>query len=78
MTLPELAAGASQCVSAGARAFLATGVGIEAGVWTVEDAELLVGCGLAGRVTRVLIEPAEVSRLDAVPLVSAIHDALDR
>ncbi len=57
---------------------LATGVGIEAGVWTVEDAELLVGCGLAGRVTRVLIEPTEVSRLDAVPLVSAIHDVLDR
>jgi uncharacterized protein (DUF849 family) len=57
---------------------LATRVGIEAGVWTVEDAELLVGCGLAGRVTRVLIEPTEVSRLDAVPLVSAIHDILDR
>ena len=60
------------------QALLATRAGIEAGVWTVEDAELLVGCGLSGRVTRVLIEPAEVSRLDAVPLVSAIHDVLDR
>jgi uncharacterized protein (DUF849 family) len=60
------------------QALLATGVGVEAGVWTVEDAELLVGSGLSGRVTRVLIEPAEVSRLDAVPLVTAIHDVLDR
>lgn len=59
-------------------ALLATRVGIEAGVWTVEDAELLVGCGLSGRVTRVMIEPVEVSKLDAVPLVSAIHDVLDR
>jgi uncharacterized protein (DUF849 family) len=57
---------------------LATGVGIEAGVWTVEDAELLVSCGLAGRVTRVMIEPVEVSTIDALPLVAAIHDVLDR
>lgn len=60
------------------QALLETGIGIEAGVWTVEDAELLVGCGLSGRVTRVMIEPVEVSHLDAVPLVSAIHDVLDR
>ena len=60
------------------QALLATGVGIEAGVWTVEDAELLVGCGLSGRVTRVMIELVEVSKLDAVPLVGAIHDVLDR
>ena len=60
------------------QALLATRVGIEAGVWTVEDAELLAGCGLSGRVTRVMIEPVEVSKLDAVPLVGAIHDVLDR
>jgi uncharacterized protein (DUF849 family) len=60
------------------QALLTTRVGIEAGVWTVEDAELLVGCGLSGRVTRVMIEPTEVSKLDAVPLVGAIHDVLDR
>jgi uncharacterized protein (DUF849 family) len=60
------------------QALLATGVGIEAGVCTVEEAELLVGCGLSGRVMRVMIEPVEVSKLDAVPLVSAIHDVLDR
>src|SRR5581483_9198867 len=52
--------------------------GIEAGVWTVEDAELLVSSGLADRVTRVMIEPVEVSRADAVPLVGAIHEILDR
>jgi uncharacterized protein (DUF849 family) len=60
------------------QALLATRVGIEAGVCTVEDAELLVRCGLSGRVTRVMIEPVEVSELDAVPLVGAIHDVLDR
>ena len=60
------------------RALLETGTGIEAGVWTVEDAGLLVSSGLAGRVTRVMIEPVEVSRADAVPLVGAIHEILDR
>jgi uncharacterized protein (DUF849 family) len=60
------------------RALLETGVGIEAGVWTVEDAELLVSSGLADRVTRVMIEPVEVSRADAVALVGAIHGVLDR
>ena len=60
------------------RALLETGTGIEAGVWTVEDAELLVSTGLADRVTRVMIEPVEVSRTDAVPLVGAIHEILDR
>jgi hypothetical protein len=58
------------------QALLATRVGIEAGVWTVEDAELLAGCGLSGRVTRVMIEPVEVSKLDAVLLVAAIHTSL--
>jgi uncharacterized protein (DUF849 family) len=60
------------------QALLAARVGIEAGVWTVGDAEMLAGCGLSGRVTRVMIEPVEVSKLDAVLLVGAIHDILDR
>ena len=34
--------------------------------------------GLADRVTRVMIEPVEVSRADAVPLVGAIRRVLDR
>lgn len=60
------------------RALLQAGIGVEAGVWTVADAELLAGCGLADRMLRVCIEPVEVSRADAIDLVSAIHAALDR
>jgi uncharacterized protein (DUF849 family) len=60
------------------QALLHAGVGIEAGLWTVADAELLVRSGLADQMTRVMIEPVDVSREEAVPLVSAIHDVLDR
>jgi uncharacterized protein (DUF849 family) len=62
------------------RTLLAAGIGIEAGVWTPRDAETLVGCGLADRVTRVLVEPGEAQggRNDAIPLVDAIHEILDR
>ena len=52
------------------RALLDAGVGIEAGVWTVEDAEMLVATGLGDRVLRVCIEPVDVSRADAVSLVT--------
>jgi uncharacterized protein (DUF849 family) len=61
------------------------GVGIEAGVWTVEDAERLASSGLGGRVTRILVEPGELqlegSRDEAtrvLELVDAIHRTLDR
>jgi uncharacterized protein (DUF849 family) len=61
------------------------GVGIEAGVWTVEDAERLGASGLSGRVTRVLVEPGELQlqdsedkTADAVGLVEYIHQVLDR
>jgi uncharacterized protein (DUF849 family) len=60
------------------RGLLAAGVGIEAGVWTVEDVARLEATGLAHRVMRVMIEPVDVSADDAVPLVSAIHQELDR
>jgi uncharacterized protein (DUF849 family) len=56
---------------------LDAGIGIEAGVWSVEDAERLAG-GLGDRVTRVLIEPVDVSAGDAVALVDEIHAKLDR
>jgi uncharacterized protein (DUF849 family) len=56
---------------------LQAGIGVEAGVWTVADAELLLRSGMAERVVRVCIEPVDVVRADAVPLVSAIHDVLD-
>jgi hypothetical protein len=59
------------------RALLDAGVDIEAGVWTVKDAEMLVASGVSDRVLRVYIEPVEVSRADVVSLVTAIHQALD-
>lgn len=66
-------------------ALIEVGVGIEAGVWTVEDAERLAASGFGGRVTRILVEPGKLQRLnsegkaaDAVGLVEDVHRALDR
>jgi len=59
-------------------ALLDAGVGIEAGVWSVEDAERLATCGLGDRVTRVLVEPVDVAAEDGVQVVVAIHGTLDR
>jgi uncharacterized protein (DUF849 family) len=58
------------------RALMEAGVGIEAGVWSVEDAERLASSGLGGRVTRVLVEPVDAGA-DAIAIVDAIHRALD-
>jgi uncharacterized protein (DUF849 family) len=62
------------------QALLSAGIGIEAGVWTPQDAEALVASGLADRVTRVLVEPgeAQATATDAVAMVAAIHAILDR
>lgn len=60
------------------RTLLDAGIGIEAGVWSVEDAERLAAWGLGDLVTRVLIEPVDVSAGDAVALVDEIHATLDR
>jgi uncharacterized protein (DUF849 family) len=59
-------------------ALLQAGVGIEAGVWTVEDAERLAASGLGGRVLRVCVEPVELPAAGAVAFVEEIHRALDR
>ena len=59
------------------RTLLDAGVGIEAGVWSVEDAERLAASGLGDRVTRILVEPVDVSAGDAVAVVDEIHAALD-
>ena len=59
------------------KALIQAGVGIEAGVWSVEDAERLAASGLGGHVTRILVEPVEVPAADAVPLIENIHRALD-
>lgn len=60
------------------RTLLDAGVGIEAGVWSVEDAERLAASGLGDRVTRILVEPVDVTAGDAVAVVDDIHAALDR
>jgi len=61
------------------------GVGVEAGVWTVEDAERLAASGLGARVTRILVEPGEPQlegsqdeAARALELVEDIHRTLDR
>jgi hypothetical protein len=60
------------------------GVGIEAGVWTVEDAKRVADSGLGRRVTRILVEPGELQLRDsrdkatgALGLVGDIHRALE-
>jgi uncharacterized protein (DUF849 family) len=58
-------------------ALLDAGVGIEAGVWSVEDAERLAASGAGGRVTRILVEPVEAGAAGAVAIVEDIHAALD-
>jgi uncharacterized protein (DUF849 family) len=58
-------------------ALLDAGVGIEAGVWSVEDAERLAASGAGGRVTRILVEPVEAGAAGAVAIVEDVHDALD-
>jgi uncharacterized protein (DUF849 family) len=60
------------------RTLLDAGIGIEAGVWSVQDAERLGACGLGDRLTRILVEPVDVAAGDAVALVDEIHAALDR
>jgi uncharacterized protein (DUF849 family) len=60
------------------RTLLDAGIGIEAGVWSVQDAERLAACGLGDRLTRILVEPVDVAAGDAVALVDEIHAALDR
>lgn len=60
------------------RTLLDAGVGIEAGVWSVEDAERLAATGVADRVTRILVEPVAPEPAGAVALMDEIHGSLDR
>jgi uncharacterized protein (DUF849 family) len=55
---------------------LARGIGVEAGIWTVTDAQRLAGSGLAGRCLRVLIEPQEHRPAGALSNAGAIRSAL--
>jgi len=60
---------------------LAAGVGIEAGLASVADVDLLASSGFAGRVTRILVEPYADHDHDVsagLAAIRAIHTALDR
>ena len=59
------------------KALIKAGIGIEAGVWSVEDAERLAATGLSPRVTRILVEPVNVGVEAAIEVVDEIHGALD-
>jgi len=58
------------------RALRKKGIGIEAGVWSVDDARALEESGLAAEVTRILIEPVDADPTNAVALVAAIRKAV--
>lgn len=59
-------------------ALLSADVGIEAGVWSVEDAERLAASGVAHRVTRVLVEVMQGGGQAAARTAREIDAALDR
>ena len=57
---------------------IARGVGIEAGLLSVADAEAFVRSGLAERCARALVEPLDADPRDAVAHAAAIEDVLAR
>ena len=54
------------------------GIGIEAGVWTLSDAESFLDSGFARHVVRVLVEPQDVDPVAAEATADRISIALDR
>jgi uncharacterized protein (DUF849 family) len=58
-------------------ALVEVGVGIEAGLLSVQDVEALQACGFADRLVRVLVEPREDDAAAALATAEAIHAALD-
>jgi len=60
-----------------ARAALGARIGVEAGLWSVEDAEVLLSSGLADRIDRVLVEPAGGDVQERLETAAAIHAVLD-
>jgi uncharacterized protein (DUF849 family) len=58
-------------------ALVEAGVGIEAGLWRVEDVQALAVSGYAGRLVRALIEPRERDVEAALVTAEAINAALD-
>jgi uncharacterized protein (DUF849 family) len=53
------------------------GVGIEAGLLSLEDARAFVAAGIADRCVRVLVEPLDADPTDAVAHAAAIEQVLD-
>jgi uncharacterized protein (DUF849 family) len=60
------------------RALPGMGMGVEAGIWTPEDAELLVADDLAPHCLRVLVEPRDRQPGAALATVAAVDAVLDR
>jgi uncharacterized protein (DUF849 family) len=61
-----------------AEVLLRNGIGVEVGVWTVEDAITLARSDLKDAIQRVLIEPIRTCGVDeALALTARIHVALD-
>lgn len=58
------------------RALRQNGIGVEAGVWSVDDARALAAANLGGELTRVLIEPVDADPDTASELVSSIIEEL--
>jgi uncharacterized protein (DUF849 family) len=59
------------------KALIDAGTGIEAGVRTVADAELLAGSGLGDSLLRICVRPAGISPGEAVAFAAEIHTVLD-
>jgi uncharacterized protein (DUF849 family) len=59
------------------KALIGAEIGIEAGVRTVADAELLARSGLADSLLRICVEPTAISPAEAVAFVEEIHAVLD-
>lgn len=53
-------------------------IGIEAGLWTIADAEAFVEAGLAKRCLRILIEPRERDPREAIATADAVAAVLNR
>jgi uncharacterized protein (DUF849 family) len=54
------------------------GIEVEAGVWTVEDAERLAESDLGTKAIRILVEPRDESADEAVATAAAVDEVLDR
>ncbi|MGT2425003.1 3-keto-5-aminohexanoate cleavage protein [Amnibacterium kyonggiense] len=59
------------------RTLLGRGIRVEAGLRSVEDADLLLRSGLADRIERILVELLDRPRTDLVAVADEIHARLD-